>query len=147
MPINLAGSLNTLKMDRCHISPILPFRLYYDGAKKRTGQTVVDAGGWAWFRESVTDDWRKAAFHSDLRKALIREAGLRGSYRSWSDSEGKTHSRGDRGPWGPDDVTSYHPRQDWGLDRAHQPPKNFQVSRARSNRISMLNLLPLSSFA
>lgn len=120
-------------MDRLHVSPILPLNLYYDGAKKRKGQSAVDAGGWAWFRETPTDDWRKAAFHHDLRLALIREASLHGSYRSWTDTKGKAHTRGDYGPWGPDDITSYHPQQNWGLDRAHQPPKNFQVNQPPSN--------------
>ncbi|KAL8750047.1 MAG: hypothetical protein Q9184_006567 [Pyrenodesmia sp. 2 TL-2023] len=118
-------------MDRHHVSPILPLRLYYDGAKKRKGQSAVDAGGWAWFRHNPTDDWRKAAFHHDLRPALIREASLQGSYRSWTDTKGKAHTRGDCGPWGPDDITSYHPQQIWGLDRAHQPPKNFQFLRVK----------------
>ncbi|KAL8719520.1 MAG: hypothetical protein Q9225_003487 [Loekoesia sp. 1 TL-2023] len=98
--------------------PLYPY-IYPD--TKLKSKAAIDADGWAWWRNSVIDPWRKAAFHSVLRPALIAEAAQQGAYTFPRPS----------GPSGPHDITSYHPKQDWGLDRAHRPPKTFQFARTK----------------
>lgn len=98
--------------------PLYPY-VYLD--TKLRSKAAIDADGWAWWRPSIIDPWRKAVFHSILRPALIAEAAQQGAYTFPRPS----------GPFGPNDVTSYHPKQDWGLDRAHRPPKTFQFARTK----------------
>ncbi|KAL8775884.1 MAG: hypothetical protein Q9203_003664 [Teloschistes exilis] len=85
------------------------------------GESFVDANMRAWWRGPDSDIWRPAVFHSTIRRALINDAARQGSY---------TFPR-KTGSWGPTDVTAYHPAQDWGLGRAHRPPKTFQFYRTR----------------
>ncbi|KAL9056171.1 MAG: hypothetical protein Q9206_002857 [Seirophora lacunosa] len=108
-------------------SPKLPLCLYSKGRRGKPGQVVVDADARTWWRAADEDRWQKAAFHWVLRKHLIREAAKKGTYQTWSDKKGRVHSRGD--PVGPDDLTAFHPGQNWTLERANRPPKTFQFLR------------------
>ncbi|KAL8750046.1 MAG: hypothetical protein Q9184_006566, partial [Pyrenodesmia sp. 2 TL-2023] len=92
-------------------TPRHPLRLYNDGKPKSKGQAAIDDNGYAWWRAEEDQPWQKAAFHRDLRRALIREAGQQGTYRTWTNSKGNRVSRGDCGPHGPDDITSFHRQQ------------------------------------
>ncbi|KAL8705109.1 MAG: hypothetical protein Q9201_001754 [Fulgogasparrea decipioides] len=83
------------------------------------GQSAIDTQGKAWWRATENNLWQPAVFHSSIRQALIAEAAQSGSY---------TFPR-NQGSWGGDDVTSYHPGQNWGLEREHRPPKTFQFLR------------------
>ncbi|KAI4280225.1 MAG: hypothetical protein L6R38_004612 [Xanthoria sp. 2 TBL-2021] len=78
-----------------------------------------DSHGSAWWRDSSSGPWREAVFHSTIRQRLINEASLQGQYR---------YSRKE-GPHGVSDITSYHPTQDWGIDRDNRSPKIFQFYR------------------
>lgn len=111
--------------------PKLPLRLYNAGSKKRWGQAAIDADGWAWWRKVDNEPWLRAAFHHILREAMIFEASHQGAYRTWT-VEKEKYSRGDCGPWGKTDVTAYHPQQNWSVERAHRPPKTFQVMNLKS---------------
>ncbi|KAL8750186.1 MAG: hypothetical protein Q9184_006514 [Pyrenodesmia sp. 2 TL-2023] len=109
-------------------TPELPLRLYNSGSKRKWGQTAIDADEWAWWRSADDESWLRAAFHHVLREAMIYEASHQGTYRTWV-VKNKTFSRGDCGPWGQSDVTAYHPQQNWSIERAHRPPKTFQIER------------------
>lgn len=98
--------------------PKLPLYPYNGGKKKHKGQAATDADGWAWWRRVEGEPWQQAVFHSVLRSALIAEAARQGTYMNWTVSKDRTCSRGDYGPLGPQDVTSFEPRQDWTGDRA-----------------------------
>ncbi|KAL8646351.1 MAG: hypothetical protein Q9210_006190 [Variospora velana] len=114
-------------MVRVRKSPKLPLSVYTNGKRGKHGHAVVDAEGGAWWRKTDDDRWQRAAFHWAVRSALIREAAKRGTYQTWTDGKGRIHSRGD--PVGRDDVTAYHPGQDWTLERDNRPPKTFQFIR------------------
>ncbi|KAL9014483.1 MAG: hypothetical protein Q9173_000863 [Seirophora scorigena] len=116
------------------VSPKLPLYLYSNGRRSRPGQVVVDADARTWYRAADEDHWQKAAFHWALRKHLIREAAKKGAYQTWSDKKGRVHSRGD--PVGPDDLTAFHPGQNWTLERANRPPKTFQFLRTEETEPS-----------
>ncbi|KAL8685905.1 MAG: hypothetical protein Q9218_007475 [Villophora microphyllina] len=98
-------------------------RLYIFSSVGPKGESVVNAAGNAWWRAPDGDTWYRAVFHSAIRQALIDEAAQQGSY---------TFPR-KIGRWGPTDVTSYHPGQDWGMARNHRPPKTFQFYRIKEN--------------
>ncbi|KAI4265790.1 MAG: hypothetical protein L6R35_007037, partial [Caloplaca aegaea] len=114
-------------MVRVRKSPKLPLSVYTNGKRGKHGHAVVDAEEGLWWRETDDDRWQRAAFHWAVRSALIREAATRGTYQTWTDGKGRIHSRGDS--VGPDDVTAYHPGQDWTLERDNRPPKTFQFIR------------------
>ncbi|KAI4108607.1 MAG: hypothetical protein LQ339_002123 [Xanthoria mediterranea] len=78
-----------------------------------------DSYGSAWWRDSSSGPWREAVFHSTIRQTLINEASQQGQYRNLRK----------KGPHGDSDVTSYHPNQDWGIDRDKRSPKTFQLYR------------------
>lgn len=78
-----------------------------------------DSYGSAWWRDSSSGPWREAVFHSTIRQTLINEASQHGQYRNPRK----------KGPHGDSDVTSYHPNQDWGIDRDKRSPKTFQFYR------------------
>ncbi|KAL8728053.1 MAG: hypothetical protein Q9166_005653 [cf. Caloplaca sp. 2 TL-2023] len=90
------------------------------------GETTIDAHGGAWWRPWRGEPWQEAVFHSVIRPNLIEEATHQGSYNFPRKV----------GPLGPSDITSYHPGQDWGLDRDFRPPKTFQFQRSRDTEPS-----------
>lgn len=96
-----------------------PLHLYASAGGR--GPSAIDTHRNAWWRNTENDPWQQAVFHNTIRQALIAEAAQHGSYTSPRTV----------GPWGDDDVTSYHPGQDWGLVREHRPPKTYQINRTR----------------
>ncbi len=106
-------------MSSSYRTPNFPVRPYHSAKMRSKSQVVVDDDEIVWWRAADTHRWRKAAFHCSLRRALIAEAARQGRYRTWTDRTGKkekTRSRGDCGPRGDEDVTSYHPQQNVGRD-------------------------------
>ena len=90
------------------------------------GEAFVDKNGNVLWRPTKTNAWKKAVYHNDIRRDLIEEAAKQGSY-TFSRNTGEN----------PEDVTSYHPGQDWSADiRSHRPPKTFQYLRTEETEPS-----------